>query len=93
MFHAWHDVQTIPWHQADFLPSTIGFEVHFELAAEQSDGLIFDPVKLVAQRLALRDVEDLADVTIRVSPYKFVAPGLIDLIFAVDHLNPLNAAS
>jgi len=35
-------------------------------------------VILIAQRLAFFDVQDLSHIALRVSPYKLVAPGLID---------------
>ena len=41
------------------------------------DRLVLDLVVLVTQRLALVDMEDLADVLLRMGPDQLVAPGLI----------------
>ena len=78
-------MQAIPGRQAHFLALTVSFEIHFEHTTKQADGLIFDPVELIAERLAAIDVQNLADIAIGMGPDDLVAPGFVNRVLLICH--------
>ena len=56
----------------------VATELKAQRAFEEVDRLVLALVVLEAQRVALADVEDLADVTVGARPDQLVAPRLVD---------------
>src|SRR5690606_20256870 len=65
-------------HLAPHQPA-IDFDLEQQLAGPEIDRLVLLVVVLQAQRVALRDVDHLPHVPIRLGPVQFVTPGLVDL--------------
>src|SRR2546422_2852378 len=82
--HPRRDMKTVSRLEPKDLSFPLALYLQIHSPAQQTNGLILDPMILITQRLPFLDMENLPDITVRVCPDELIAPRLLDLFAYID---------